>query len=382
MEWECRLASDMPFRQAQAAVKFFTRGHATPEDTTIARHMMSAASLVDRHWLFRSPTELATLLDTRATRDTETGRPLLYASTDAHNLRVYVDETWDAQWKSANGIRLWCKDRETGETIHLGGEYTWGNCETVADVFRWLRDTKRLPVDGRFDCGVDYQLVIIADGAPWIRERILPLFPHAVPILDLYHVLEHVAEYAGARHGAGSSGAKRLYRRAQTLLLGQRRKKKQATTRKGHTKRRRKFNPPPSCAQKPPHPVLTAIPGAVDAVLALIGEGEIPAKALEKHDALATYLDSNATRLDYKRWRDRGYQIGSGAMESLHRTASQCRLKLAGLRCLKQTAQAVFNMRLLRLSGRWDEFWAQPRFGQRLAHPPTPAEGNLVTPGS
>ena len=44
-------------------------------------------------------------------------------------------------------------------------------------------------------------------------------------------------------------------------------------------------------------------------------------------------------------------------MESLHRTGSQTRLKVAGIRCLPETSQAVFNLRMLRLCGRWDEFW-------------------------
>src|SRR5690606_40278473 len=76
--------------------------------------------------------------------------------------------------------------------------------------------------------------------------------------------------------------------------------------------------------------------------------------------------DHNADRIDYERWRPLGYQIGSGAMESLHRTASQTRLKVAGIRCLAETSQAVFNLRMLRLCGRWDEFWQQPDLTQHV----------------
>ena len=54
-------------------------------------------------------------------------------------------------------------------------------------------------------------------------------------------------------------------------------------------------------------------------------------------------------------------------MESLHRTASQTRLKVAGIRCLAETSQAVFNLRMLRLCGRWDEFWQQPDLTQHPA---------------
>ncbi len=60
-------------------------------------------------------------------------------------------------------------------------------------------------------------------------------------------------------------------------------------------------------------------------------------------------------------------QIGSGAMESLHRTASQVRLKLAGARWTADRATAVLNTRLMLLAGRWDAFWTQPDLTTTLA---------------
>jgi hypothetical protein len=99
---------------------------------------------------------------------------------------------------------------------------------------------------------------------------------------------------------------------------------------------------------------------AADRLLALLAEDKVPATLQEDHDQLVNAINNNAGRMDYERWRPRGYQIGSGAMESLHRTASQMRLKVAGIRCLPETSQAVFNLRMLRLCGRWDEFWRQP----------------------
>jgi hypothetical protein len=79
----------------------------------------------------------------------------------------------------------------------------------------------------------------------------------------------------------------------------------------------------------------------------------------DEHTKVVTALNHNADRIDYEHWRPRGYQIGSGAMESLHRTGSQTRLKVAGIRCLPETSEATFNPRMLRLCGRWDVFWRQ-----------------------
>lgn len=99
---------------------------------------------------------------------------------------------------------------------------------------------------------------------------------------------------------------------------------------------------------------------AADRLLALLAEGDVPEAQKDDHDRLVKAIDHNADRVDYERWRPLGYQIGSGAMESLHRTASQTRLKVAGIRCLAETSQAVFNLRMLCFCGRWDEFWQQP----------------------
>lgn len=369
IEWESRLGSDHPFRQAQEALTFFTHGAATAEDTTIARHMITVSSLVDRNWTYRSPENIAKLLQHRATRDPETDRPLLYASTDAHTLRTYVDETWDAQWKAANGVRLWCVDRFNGAIIHLGGEYTWGDCERVEAIFKWLRDTGRLPAEGRLAGGLNVQLVFVTDGAPWIRDRIVALFPRAVAILDAYHLMEHLADYANLRYGKGSDKAGRFYQQALTAMYGaDRHKKAKARKRAGHRKSPSfsgTLSPMP--ADDAPHAEIRERAPAVDRLLALLDKGSPPKRAAEAHLALLGYILSNAARLDYERWRARGYQIGSGAMESLHRTASQTRLKVAGIRCLPETSQAVFNLRMLRLCGRWEEFWSQPGLAGQIA---------------
>jgi hypothetical protein len=128
LEWETRLGSDHPFRAAQEALTFFTHGAVSLEDTTIARHLVRVGQLVTRDDMYRTPEQIRQVLEERATRDRETGLPLLYCSSDAHALRRFVDDTWAAKWKMTNGIRFWCEDKETGQVIHLGGEFTWGDC--------------------------------------------------------------------------------------------------------------------------------------------------------------------------------------------------------------------------------------------------------------
>jgi hypothetical protein len=369
LEFESRLGSDHPFRHAEQALTFFTHGAVRLEDTTIARHMVTVGNLVDRSWTYRTPRDIASILLTRATRDPETDRPLLYASTDAHALRTYVDETWDALWKMANGVRLWCIDRRSGATIHLGGEYTWGDCEKVEETFKWLRDTGRMPPGGRFADGLNAQLVLVTDGALWIKERILPLFPTAVVLLDAYHFMEDLAEYAKLRHPKSPYAAQALYQRMLDALYGPSRSKtgKRAKKRAGHKKSRDRLPTPTKPPDDAPHAKVRKRAPSADRLIALLrNDDALPDGLEEDRQRLIKAINNNARRIDYERWRSRGYQIGSGAMESLHRTASQMRLKVAGIRCLPETSQAVFNLRMLRLCERWDEFWSDPSLTSRL----------------
>ena len=76
---------------------------------------------------------------------------------------------------------------------------------------------------------------------------------------------------------------------------------------------------------------------------------------------------TNVHRMDYAAYLGSGLQIGSGPMESFHTTGSQCRLKIPGARWLEHTSQAILRLRMLQLSGRWEEFWSQPDLDAKLA---------------
>ena len=358
LQWETMLGTQLPFRQAEDALHFFTHGAADVEDNTIARHVAAIGAVVGPAHTYRKPEEIARLLRDCATVDGKTGRPVLYLSTDAHALRRYVDESFDAPWKMITGIRMWCVHRDTGDVIHLGGEYTWGDCREVAARFERL-------LDEHVPSGDDApQIVFITDGMPWIRDHVVPVLPaDSVQILDFFHVLEHLAEHARDRFGAGSKAAGAWYRKAKAALHGKRDyARKTQKTRKGHRKGVR-----PARRRRTIH--LSDHPfGAGEAFAwSLIEEGHV-GDAEESHDSLLGYVATNASRMDYPAYRQRGLQIGSGAMESLHRTASQMRLKLAGAKWLANNALAILNLRLVRLAGRWEDFWNAPGTTQRLMH--------------
>ncbi|MEM6845493.1 MAG: hypothetical protein AAF632_24985 [Bacteroidota bacterium] len=65
------------------------------------------------------------------------------------------------------------------------------------------------------------------------------------------------------------------------------------------------------------------------------------------------YLDNNAERMKYPEYLGRGLLIGSGAIESAHRTVIQHRMKLSGQRWSKKGARRMLNLRTLNMSGHW-----------------------------
>jgi hypothetical protein len=354
LEWQTRLGSEHPFRRAQESIHYFTHGAVKIEDTTIAEHMKVVGQLVDRDWTYKTKEEIAKTLRERATRDTDTDQPIAYLSTDGHNLRRYVDDTWNAVWKQANGLRLWCVDRFSGNIIHLGGEYTWGDCQHVEEIVKWMQQSGRLPEDGDYGDGLVAKIAMPTDGALWIRERILPLFPGGLPILDPYHALEHVGDYGKLLYPDDQRRRQRWYGQAVSKLLGKKPSgSKKAKLRKGHRKRR-----PGAPPRRRSYNHLPRTHAGI-ALLSWLKEQEVPEKLKAAHAGLVQFIADNIFRLDYHRYRRHGYRIGSGAMESLHRSATQCRLKLPGFKCLPETGQAIFNLRMMALVGRWDEFWAQ-----------------------
>jgi hypothetical protein len=145
LEWECAVAADHPFRKAAEALQFFSHGAVDIEDTTIERHAVAIGNAVPTDWLYQTPAKIRHILATQAVRDLDTGLPIIYASTDAHALKRFVDDKWNPKWKMTNGIRVWTINKETGRTLHLGGEYTWGDCVAVKQCFERLQKSGVLP---------------------------------------------------------------------------------------------------------------------------------------------------------------------------------------------------------------------------------------------
>jgi hypothetical protein len=69
------------------------------------------------------------------------------------------------------------------------------------------------------------------------------------------------------------------------------------------------------------------------------------------------YFFTNRHRIQYQRFRQAGYPVGSGSVESACKNVVQARLKQAGMSWSRPGAQAVLAVRAAILSDRWNTVW-------------------------
>ncbi len=158
-------------------------------------------------------------------------------------------------------------------------------------------------------------LVVLSDGADWIRTLAEWLPVPVLLILDLFHVKHRIWEVANAIYGERSQKARDwAYAQCDRVEAGQANKVIEAL----------KF-------LKPTRP---------------------EAKALVER--LAGYLDNNRDRMDYPAYRARGLRISSGTVESANFHVTGTRLMLQGMRWSADGAGQMAALRADLFNGRWE----------------------------
>jgi len=163
------------------------------------------------------------------------------------------------------------------------------------------------------------ELVFVCDGAVWIWKLIERHFPHAVQIVDWYHASEYLPPMAEAAFGKDAPEYATWLEQARSLLW------------EGQIE-----------ALIHDCQLLSSIPAAQKAV----------------YDAVS-YFTNNHKRMDYARFRQQGYFIGSGTVESAGKQIAGLRLKRAGARWTETGAVATAKARVAWLSDQWDDLAAR-----------------------
>jgi len=162
------------------------------------------------------------------------------------------------------------------------------------------------------------RVVVLGDGAPWIRDLAGEHFPGAVEIVDLYHAREHLhALGALVLPALGADGPGWLAERLAELDRGD-----------------------------------------IEALLAAARALAPAAREPEVERALG-YFETNRDRMRYARFRELGLFVGSGAVEAGCRAVVHQRLKLSGMRWTVRGAGAIIGLRCQAASARWDQVWTR-----------------------
>ena len=159
-------------------------------------------------------------------------------------------------------------------------------------------------------------VVLISDGAPWIRKTREQYFPGATQILDLFHLKENVMKFAQYIHNNRAS----LYKPWWSEVCSQ--------LENGLWK---------DVLSRPEVSVYKE-------------EKDTPKGIVN----LYQYISNNSDFIDYPTYRSKGYFVGSGAIESGNKTVLQERLKLAGMRWYMSTAEGLLALRAKLKSGLWE----------------------------
>ena len=156
--------------------------------------------------------------------------------------------------------------------------------------------------------------IFIADGAKWIWNWVEDCYPQCVQILDFYHAAEKLGSYAVLQYPDRAERDKWMEQQQQRLRNNE-----------------------------------------VDQILAALQISNTNHKETEKaRTELIRYYENNLGRMQYKTYLDKGYLIGSGAIEAAHRNVVQQRLKLSGQRWSVKGAQQIANLRASKKSNQWN----------------------------
>lgn len=163
------------------------------------------------------------------------------------------------------------------------------------------------------------EVVVIGDGAAWIWNLADEHFPNATEILDYMHAKTHLYDVAKQAFGEDDTQTIETWVNTTETSL---------------------YNGETSQVVARIRDLDTQNPGITDVLQREVG-----------------YFQKHAQRTQYRTFKEKGYQIGSGVIESAckHIVAERC--KQAGMRWTRRGINAILFWRCLLKNGTWNTYW-------------------------
>jgi len=237
---------------------------------------------------------------------------VLYVQADGSNIHT------DDGWKEVKLGRIFSEaDVKTQKTVNQGvgvrktiekSDYLAhkGNNKEFIDKFERLLD-ERIAQGHK-------EVVFITDGETWMENWLNQNYSEYPRVLDFYHAVKPLKAFADKTINCTQEREKWIDLQKELLLESQ-----------------------------------------TDIILQNLEKfSKISDAALDTKKSIKTYFYNNSHRMDYKLYRENGWCIGSGAVESAHIVVIQKRMKLCGQRW-GYSAQPMLNLRTIHNSKRWNE---------------------------
>ena len=306
---EAWLSSELPFKTSAEAFKRCTG------DSLSADHMFETANRVGNH---------LDILDVCPTKDEifkkidelskgKFRRPVMMMAIDgAHTPMRPEPSPWKGkrgkgEYKEVKGFRLYLID--TDRIVHLISWHQVQDDEEFAQGLLKIREAGLIPED-------KVRLSIIGDGAPWIWNKPLEIFPKAKQVLDFYHCSEYIHAVASAQYGKGTIQAQEWVEATFTRLF---------------------------------HNHIN------DAIRGLKMMQPASSEAEKKIADAINYLSKRKDQVNYGSAKRAGYHLGSGAIESANKFISHVRLKRSGAWWYITNANNILKLRCAKYNGTYDD---------------------------
>ena len=78
----------------------------------------------------------------------------------------------------------------------------------------------------------------------------------------------------------------------------------------------------------------------------------------KKIEKILKYYEKRKGYMKYDEYLAKGYPIGSGVIEGTCRSFVKDRMELAGMRWSEIGAEAMLELRSVKVNRRWDDFWS------------------------
>ena len=251
--------------------------------------------------------------------------PVLYVAYDGTGIPMTPWEVAGRKGKQADGS---AKTREA----KLGCVFTQ---TTLDEKGRPVRDPDSTSFVGQIEAAEEFgwriyaeavrrglesaqEVVILGDGAEWIRGIAETHFPRATQIVDLYHAREHVSNLCKLLFALDEKQVERYRRQGWEDLDA----------------------------------------GAIQKILREAGKRlpESPSRLKAVRQELG-YLEKNEDRMRYDRFRAHGFFVGSGVVEAGCKSLIGLRLKRSGMEWTVRGANAILSLRCATYSGRLEDYW-------------------------